>query len=528
VTDLAHTLAPTHGENDPGQLAQNIDALMQRLNAVQPEDGFPQEPAVASHTHSKNQPPLWNRLKDVARRLAHPVHASESVRGAQVEDAVEEVGHMPASQVQNPAGMDTPTRPQVHMLEQGHPITLEKSLYVNGNPVRVHSGLYSLNDLYYISGAPDTRRPRLFLLKKTALDCVRMLAELNAGPPPVRQVKRRGQGRTGHAWDIWARRELLLAYAGWISPVLLDTVHKALVAIETQQHADNGNNAPPPKDAPLTTPPFNHLSVDIGAHLNGVTMTSGEIAELVESRHEDVRRSIDRLVKRGVIRQPPISFSERINNLGLPQKTRHYIFSGEAGKRDSIVVVAQLSPELTAKLVDRWLQLERHALIGAFGVPQTLQAALRMAADLLDENQALKLENQTLKQLPPSPQPQKTGLAGGEVEDLSEALTVAELASSLGLGRNWLCGFLRDERLLMKSGTTHTPHNRVLQSGFFAYRPTARKRTTSGNAPFMQLVVTTRGQEHIEQRLRTLGLLSEPRAEHIHDSTPFQSSRSAP
>lgn len=35
-----------------------------------------------------------------------------------------------------------------------------------------------------------------------------------------------------------------------------------------------------------------------------------------------------------------------------------YVFSGEQGKRDSIIVVAQLSPEFTARLVDRWQELE--------------------------------------------------------------------------------------------------------------------------------------------------------------------------
>ncbi|MDP1165211.1 phage regulatory protein/antirepressor Ant, partial [Klebsiella pneumoniae] len=35
-----------------------------------------------------------------------------------------------------------------------------------------------------------------------------------------------------------------------------------------------------------------------------------------------------------------------------------YVFSGEQGKRDSIIVVAQLCPEFTARLVDRWQELE--------------------------------------------------------------------------------------------------------------------------------------------------------------------------
>ena len=56
---------------------------------------------------------------------------------------------------------------------------------------------------------------------------------------------------------------------------------------------------------------------------------------------------------RNVICLPPLG--EYLDNLGRPAS--EYIFSGEQGKRDSIVVVAQLSPEFTARLVDRWQEL---------------------------------------------------------------------------------------------------------------------------------------------------------------------------
>ena len=75
-----------------------------------------------------------------------------------------------------------------------------------------------------------------------------------------------------------------------------------------------------------------------------LTMTSRDIAELVESRHDDTKRSIERLAERGVIELPPLA--------EIPTATKPvqvYVFSGEQGKRDSIVVVAQLSPEFTAR-----------------------------------------------------------------------------------------------------------------------------------------------------------------------------------
>lgn len=83
------------------------------------------------------------------------------------------------------------------------------------------------------------------------------------------------------------------------------------------------------------------------------SMTSLEIAELVEKRHDNVKRTIETLILRGVITSPQI---EEKPTAGRP--TSIYVFESEEGKRDSIIVVAQLSPEFTARLVDRWKELE--------------------------------------------------------------------------------------------------------------------------------------------------------------------------
>ncbi|HAN6780219.1 TPA: DNA-binding protein [Escherichia coli] len=88
------------------------------------------------------------------------------------------------------------------------------------------------------------------------------------------------------------------------------------------------------------------------------SMTSIEIAELVGKRHDNVKRTIGTLDKGGVIVRPQIEVFEKINNLGLRRSVEAYVFEGEQGKRDSIIVVAQLSPEFTARLVDRWRELE--------------------------------------------------------------------------------------------------------------------------------------------------------------------------
>lgn len=84
--------------------------------------------------------------------------------------------------------------------------------------------------------------------------------------------------------------------------------------------------------------------------VNAKTMSSREIAELTGSNHSDVKRSADRLCAGGVLTQPlaESSFEHRGNYY------TEYLFN----KRDSLVLVARLSPEFTAAVVDRWQELE--------------------------------------------------------------------------------------------------------------------------------------------------------------------------
>lgn len=121
---------------------------------------------------------------------------------------------------------------------------------------------------------------------------------------------------------------------------------------------------------------MNALAVPSGAPL---TMSSREIAELVGLRHDNVKRTIETLIARGTIGIPQ---SEEIPTATKPVR----VFLLE--KRSSLIVVAQLSPEFTARIVDRWQELEDGAK--AIAVPQTLAEALRLAADLSERHEAAR------------------------------------------------------------------------------------------------------------------------------------------
>jgi len=107
------------------------------------------------------------------------------------------------------------------------------------------------------------------------------------------------------------------------------------------------------------------VKTQIALSVNAKTMSSREIAEVVNSRHDSVKRAIERLTENGVISKPPLVDGEKSAN-GVIEKL--YMIN----ERDSYIVVAQLCPEYTAKLVDYWMATKSQ-------IPQTLPQALRLA-----------------------------------------------------------------------------------------------------------------------------------------------------
>ena len=112
---------------------------------------------------------------------------------------------------------------------------------------------------------------------------------------------------------------------------------------------------------------------------NTVTMSSREIAELLEKQHANIKISAERLADRGVI--GTLAVQEFAHN---GNTYTEYLLN----KRDSLILVAQNCPEFTARIVDRWQELEAAQ---APKLPQTMAQALRLAAEqaeLLEQQQA--------------------------------------------------------------------------------------------------------------------------------------------
>ncbi|WP_242699017.1 phage antirepressor KilAC domain-containing protein [Delftia sp. SD018] len=179
-------------------------------------------------------------------------------------------------------------------------------------------------------------------------------------------------------------------------------------------------------------------------------MSSEEIASLVESRHDNVRTSIERLGARGVIQLPALQ--EVRNHLG--QTVSVY----QLCKRDSYVVVAQLSPEFTARLVDRWQELEAQA---APAVPRTMSQALRLAAD-----QAEQIEQQQAALALAAPK--------AEYVDRYVAANGAkgfrQVAKLLGANEHAFRAWLQEEKIMYRLGGEWTAHQCHIDAGRFVVK----------------------------------------------------------
>ncbi|MGM8935091.1 phage antirepressor KilAC domain-containing protein [Pseudomonas neustonica] len=216
-----------------------------------------------------------------------------------------------------------------------------------------------------------------------------------------------------------------------------------------------------------------------------LTMSSIEIAELLEVRHDNVRRTIQRLVLKKVIALPPME--EKPATGGRP--SLYY----ELCKRDSYVVVAQLSPEFTAKLVDRWQELEQQAAAPA--IPRTLPEALRLAADLAEQNNGLRLVVQQQA-------PQVEAL--GRIATAKGTLCLTDAAKHFGVQRKLLLAYMRENRwIYRREGSAHwLGYQPRLSAGLLEHKVTVLGTEEDGEQRLAsQVRVTPKGLTVLAQKL---------------------------
>ncbi len=207
-----------------------------------------------------------------------------------------------------------------------------------------------------------------------------------------------------------------------------------------------------------------------------LTMSSREIADLVESRHDSVKRTIERLQDKGLIQLTPMV--EVKNHLG--QVVTEY----QLIKRDSYVVVAQLSPEFTARLVDRWQELENQQMPQ---IPQTLSEALRLAADQAEQ---IERQNLLIEQQRPKVEFVQRYVEAGTTKSLRET------AKILKVPERAMIDCLVGDGLLFRQSGNLLPYQKYHVKGLFD----VKTGTTEYGHNYTQTRVTSKGIEYIASR----------------------------
>jgi len=207
---------------------------------------------------------------------------------------------------------------------------------------------------------------------------------------------------------------------------------------------------------------------------DAVTMSSREIADLVQSKHSDVKRSAERLAAGGVLTAPLAQFDFEHNG----NVYQEYRFN----KRDSLVVVARLSPEFTAAVVDRWQELEEGRNIS---LPRSLPEALRLAADLAEQKEQLTLQ---------------LAAAAPKVEfvdrycSASGSLSFRQVAKLLKAKETEFRLFLIENDIMYRLGGALTPRHQHIDAGRFEVKTGT---STTSNHAFSQARFTAKGVKWI-------------------------------
>lgn len=230
-----------------------------------------------------------------------------------------------------------------------------------------------------------------------------------------------------------------------------------------------------------------------------VTMSSLEIAALVGSRHDSVKRAIERLVSAGVISQPPVVDGVKSAN-GVVTKV--YAFEGEQGKRDSIVVVAQLSPEFTAKLVDRWQELEHQITKPAFDPMAALNDAEFLRGTLLTYSEkVIALEHKVEEMQPDVDALERIAKSDG-------TMCITNAAKYLQVQPKFLFRLMSENHWIYRrtGGKTWLAYQERIQQGVLEHKVTTVSRSDGSEKVVEQVLVTAKGLTKLPRMLGISGI----------------------
>lgn len=216
---------------------------------------------------------------------------------------------------------------------------------------------------------------------------------------------------------------------------------------------------------------MNHVIAETGQ-----TMTSQELAELCESRHAEVVETIKRLYDQGILRDRRI-IPREVKQEGRGRPAQVY----DLGYRDCMVVVSGYKPEVRARIIDRWMELESAA---APKVPQSFAQALRLAAE-----QAEVIEQQAAQLALAAP---KVDFVDRYVESSSGSKGFREVCKLIGAKEPEFRLFLDEHKIMYRLGGAWTAYQNHIDAGRFEV-----KTGVANEHAYSQVKFTAKGIEWV-------------------------------
>lgn len=225
-------------------------------------------------------------------------------------------------------------------------------------------------------------------------------------------------------------------------------------------------------------------------------MTSKEMADLTEKRHDNVKRTIETLANQGVIARPQIEDGEKAAN-GVIEKL--YL----VGKRDSYVIVAQLSPEFTARLVDRWQELEAGAA-PAINLRDPRQMAMA-ALQLIEVNQELQATIDQQQHKIAADAPKVEGF--DRIASSDGSLCLTDTAKTLQVQPRKLTQLLQENGWLYRRpmGSGWLAYQERIQQGLLEHKVTTGEKSDGSEWTSTQVRVTAKGLTKLADVVRQAG-----------------------
>ena len=208
-----------------------------------------------------------------------------------------------------------------------------------------------------------------------------------------------------------------------------------------------------------------------------LTMSSREIAELCEKRHDHVMVDIRNMLDELEIQSPEFS-GDYIDSKGRTYPCFYL------PKDLTLTLIAGYNVKLRKRIIDRWQELEAQQ---AVQLPQTFAEALRLAADLEEQKQALFLENQQLKP--------KAAFVEHYVE-VGTTKSLRETAKILKMPEKAMIQRLVEDRILYRQSNNLLPYQKYHERELFA----VKTGTAEHGHNFTQTRVTSKGMAFIANR----------------------------